>query len=125
MITGDAAGLCVSGRATPAVGAYYDDTGWHIGGCNSGPFLAAIKAGATTSAPSGGDTRGGKDAADIAAAAKTFTLSRRSHVTAVSVHGRGAAPQLHLTRSGRGQPPGDEGAPDRHRRRRDPDDEPE
>jgi hypothetical protein len=84
----------------PTSGAYYDDTGWHIGGCDSGPFLASIKAGATTNAPSGGDTRGGKDSADIAAAAKTFTLSRRSHVTAVSVHGRGAAPQLHLTGPG-------------------------
>ena len=99
VLTGDAAGLCVSGRSVPESGLYYDGS-FHLGGCNSGPFLAAINAGATTSAPSGGDTRGGKDAADVAAAAKTFTLSRRSHVTAVAIRGGGAAPQLQVTGPG-------------------------
>ncbi len=99
VFTGDSAGVCISGRATPAMGVYYDGS-WHAGGCNSGPFTAAIHAGATTTAPTGGDTRGGKDAADIAAAAKTFTLSGRSHVSAVSVHGAGSAPQLQVTGPG-------------------------
>ena len=99
VLTGDAAGVCFVGRASPPWGAYYD-SGYHVGGCNTGPFTAAINAGATTSAPSGGDTRGGKDAADIAAAAKTFTLTKRSHVTAVAVRGGGAAPQLQVTGPG-------------------------
>jgi hypothetical protein len=108
IITNTGGGECATAKAfghTKTQGVYYDGQ-WHIGGCNGGPFNTAISAGALTSAPSGGDTRGGKDAADVSAVAKlaavaqTFTIKAHSHVAAVSVHGATGPPQLLLTGPG-------------------------
>jgi hypothetical protein len=104
IITNSGGGECVTAKAfgkSKTQGVYYDGQ-WHVGGCNGGPFNTAISAGASTSAPSGGDTRGGKDAADVgpvangAAVAQTFTIKPHSHVAAVAVHGATGAPQLSL-----------------------------
>ncbi len=91
-------GWCGYSNKTGTRGAYFDGT-WHVGGCNSGPFVSAISTGANSNEPTG--SLGPNDkrtfvAASAAAKTPSFTLTRHSHVSAIAVLGTSAPPQFVL-----------------------------